>query len=177
MNIHSLDDDMWGLQDDGGGPSLDPPQNPSMMMGQRPPPQQQRPPPQQQRPPPQQQRPPPQHQRPPPQHTFPPPPTPMNYPAPPSSHPERRPRKVHFANERQRFSRVDDGVSVESSSWLSKNSVMVMTLSVAVVLILIVALVIISKRKSATPVPNQVPAFVGGGNPWEQSVSQAHQYY
>jgi hypothetical protein len=87
----------------------------------------------------------------------------------------RPPRKVHFENERQRFSRVDDGVTVDSSSWLEKNKVMVMVLSVTVVLMLIVALVVISKRK--TPIPNQPPAFVGGGGPWEQSVSQAHQYY
>jgi hypothetical protein len=114
-------------------------------------------------------------------HHPPPPPPPQSrvpYHPPPPSH-ETQPRKVHFANDRQRFSRVDDGVSVESSSWLEKNKVMVMMLSVALVLMLIVALVVVSKRKSGAPV-HQIPAFVGGGGmgpSWEQSVSQVHPHY
>ena len=187
MNMHSIDsEDLWGVASD-GNPEMDPPQNPSMMGN----PQMQRPPvhsqAQMQRPPAhsqaQMQRPP--AQLPPPQmmQGRPPPPPPPPPHMPPSYHPpashEARPRKVHFANDRQRFSRVDDGVSVASSSWLEKNKVMVMTLSVALVLVLIVALVVVSKRKSGGAPVQQIPAFVGGGGgpSWEQSVSQVHPHY
>ena len=76
---------------------------------------------------------------------------------------------------------MDEGnISVESQSWMEKNKVLVMTMSVLIVLILVVGLVMVSKRNKANvqQQPPTVPAFVGGGSGWEQSVSHyGHQPY
>lgn len=76
---------------------------------------------------------------------------------------------------------MDEGnVSVESQSWMEKNKVLVMAMSVLIVLILVVGLVMVSKRNKANvqqQPPPAVPAFVGGGSGWEESVSHYGQPY
>ena len=92
----------------------------------------------------------------------------------PQLHSGDRRRKVRFVNDvDQRFAK---GVSIDSSSWVERNKALVLGATVVVVLLLVVVLVYATRRNPSPIAGGGVPAYVGNGPGWSDSVSQFGRY-